>query len=1210
MFRRHTAWRVWTWGVIGIALLLTQPASGDESQQDVTVAGFGQGRLRLIAQTPIAELLTDVEVSPDGKLLLTDGDATVRLWDIGSGRLVRELTGHSHLVRAVAFSKDGRSILSSGYDTFARLWNRTTGELIQSYGPHEDFGSLSAAFSPDEGTIVTIFDSHKITLWDRKSGEMKSRFGPEEDRFTDVDVSPDGKHVATSSFAPIVQIWDVETGQRVRQIDNHGARVNSVRFSPDGKQLLTASFDRTARIWDVETGFEEVIFAGHFHEVWEARYSPDGKRVVTCGQDGTARVWDAATGDELRRITVQNAVTEDEEWVTTATFSPDGRHIVTGGYDNTPRLWELESGKLVREFKSPALQVEGVAVSHDGTAMATCGDLKHPEVRLWDLRAGRQIRRFVGHGSSIRASHFSSDQQRLATASWDDTVRIWNTRTGTEIHRLQGGESSVNDVRFSPDDKLVVGGSSDGTAHVWDAQSGHLVKTLSGHTDSVERVRFSPDGGWLVTSSFDGTSRVYGVRTWEVVKVISEEDHSARRCVFSPDGKQLITGAGKVIVWDMVTWEKVRTFGRFDGAGGTMVLSPDGRLIVLGGDEGHIGLWDVSTGTERLALKGHTQRVTTASFTPDGKYLFTVADDHTCRLWDVAGGRSLCMMVSFQDGDWAVIDSAGRYDAANAGDVDGLHWVVDEEPIALAQLKGRYYEPGLLAKLLGFDNEPLRDVATFGVPDLYPDMELVKTDEEGHGIQIRLTNRGGGIGRVAVKVNGKELTADARGGRIDAGAERATLDIDLTDDPRLIPGEDNVVEVVAYNAQGYLASRDRRVRFVAPRREAKPEPEVWSIVAGVSDYRGDAIDLRYAAKDATDFAKAVQLSAGRLFDTKRVHLTLLSTEETDPTKRPTRANLLAALEAARSSRASDILVVYLAGHGVNYGGQDGDFYYLTEDAQNADLADPELRAQTAISSDELTESIREIPALKQVMILDTCASGRLIQRLSERRNVPSSQIRALERVKDRTGIHILAGCAADAVSYEASRYGQGLLTHSLLLGIRGAALRDNEYVDVSRLFNFAADRVPDMARDIGGVQRPVITSPKGGGSFDIGRLTPEDRDAVPLQSPLPLVLRANFQDALRPRDTLSLARLVNERLRDASVRGSKMPLVFVDAVELPGAYEIGGRYTVAGNDVSVDVALFQGDRDVAGFRVTGNRERLSELAGELVRQIQTRLKQE
>src|SRR5206468_1979291 len=140
-----------------------------------------------------------------------------------------------------------------------------------------------------------------------------------------------------------------------------------------------------------------------------------------------------------------------------------------------------------------------------------------------------------------------------------------------------------------------------------------------------------------------------------------------------------------------------------------------------------------------------------------------------------------------------------------------------------------------------------------------------------------------------------------------------------------------------------------------------------------------------------------------------------------------------------------------------------------------------------------------------------------LEKLTEKRDVPGSQVRALERVKDRAGLHILAGCAADAVSYEATCYGQGLLTYSLLLGMKGARLREDDLVDVLDLFGFAVDRVPELARNIGGVQRPLIASPRGA-SFYIGQVTAEDREKIRLQKERPLVLRAGFREAGRVRD--------------------------------------------------------------------------------------------
>src|SRR5262249_19842100 len=140
---------------------------------------------------------------------------------------------------------------------------------------------------------------------------------------------------------------------------------------------------------------------------------------------------------------------------------------------------------------------------------------------------------------------------------------------------------------------------------------------------------------------------------------------------------------------------------------------------------------------------------------------------------------ALCTLISFTDGTWAVIDPKGRYDASNGGDVEGLHWVVGHEPISLDQLKERYYEPGLLSKILGFNKEPLRDVSAFKSVRLSREVALDPPRAGDSQLSVRLANRGGGLGRVQVFVNDKELVGDARGPRADPQASQATLTVDL-----------------------------------------------------------------------------------------------------------------------------------------------------------------------------------------------------------------------------------------------------------------------------------------------------------------------------------------------------------------------------------------------------------------------------------------------
>lgn len=125
-------------------------------------------------------------------------------------------------------------------------------------------------------------------------------------------------------------------------------------------------------------------------------------------------------------------------------------------------------------------------------------------------------------------------------------------------------------------------------------------------------------------------------------------------------------------------------------------------------------------GARLVPQLGHTASVTSAAYSPDGQHIVTASWDGTVPLWDAGSSSWLLTRMSFRDGSWAVVDPEGRFDAANDGDVDGLAWVLDGEPYALSQLRDRYYDPGLMAKVLGASDEPLRNVPPLAPPSRPP----------------------------------------------------------------------------------------------------------------------------------------------------------------------------------------------------------------------------------------------------------------------------------------------------------------------------------------------------------------------------------------------------------------------------------------------------------------------------------------------------------
>ncbi|HVF24911.1 MAG TPA: hypothetical protein VNA23_03430, partial [Anaerolineales bacterium] len=475
------------------------------------------GKLPLKVFSGHIDELRSVAFSPDGKYVLTGSiDTTAKLWDATTGKEIYTLSGHTDEVLSVAFSPDSRYIASASADTTAKLWNVTTGKETYTLGDNDD-AVLNVAFSPDGKYILTTTENGGVAkLWDTVTGHEVRAFGRGE-LGNGAAFSPDGRYIMANSNEDdyTVKIWDTTTGQEVHKLRGHSNWVYSVAFSPDGQYALTGSIDNTAILWDVATGQEVYTIRGHSNSVRSVAFSPDGKYILTGSGDRTARLWDVTTGQEVR------------SWrghfgrIWSIAFSPDGKYILTGSADGTAKLWDFNVGEG-RTLRGHTIEVYGVAFSPDGKYALT-GSLDQT-AKLWDIGTGREIRTFSGHSGLVHSVTFSPDAKYALTGGEDGVAQVWDIATGQGIRTFSGHNGPVYDAAFSPDGKYVLTGSSDNTARLWEASTGREVRTFSGHNDYVLSVAFSPDGIYAATAGDDGTTRVWEVDSGQVVRVFNGPD--------------------------------------------------------------------------------------------------------------------------------------------------------------------------------------------------------------------------------------------------------------------------------------------------------------------------------------------------------------------------------------------------------------------------------------------------------------------------------------------------------------------------------------------------------------------------------------------------------------------------------------------------------------------------------------------------------------
>lgn len=602
--------------------------------------------------------------SSDGKRIVTSQDNAVRIWDAITAAPLGSPMKHDDKVIDVTFSPDGTRILTASNDNTARLWNIMTGEQLGQAMKHKDDVDF-VIFSPDGTRVLTGSDDDTARLWDGRTGAQLGEPMKHEDDVRSGSFSPDGTRVLTGSNDSTARLWNGLTGVQIGQPMEHDGSVIVAKFSPDGTRILTGAADRRARLWHGTTGAPLSKWMLHRGRVNDVAFSPDGKRVLTGCEDFYAYIWDGMTGDSLGRAM------SHEGFVNHVEFSSDGTRILTGCSDNTSRIWDAMNGlPLGRTLTREGLyyeDVRAVAFSPDGTRVLI-GD--RDSAFLWDGVTGEPLGMPMKHNHEnnwITSVAFSSDGRRVLTGSGDG-ARLWDGITGAPIGQQMTHASGAIAV-FSTDGLRVLTGSYDRTARLWDGMTGAALCQPLKHQDWVYAVAFSPDG----TRMLSGTSAT--VRLWDAVLCLPlgrpmVHDDEINSVAFSPDGTRVLTGCDDdtAKLWDGMTGAPRGQPMKHEDDVVSVAFSPDGTRVLTGSRDYTARLWDGMTGAQLGHAMIHRDAVNVVAFTPDGTRVLTGSDDSTARLWDGMTGAPLGQPLIHEDHVTAVAFSPDGTRALTGGD--------------------------------------------------------------------------------------------------------------------------------------------------------------------------------------------------------------------------------------------------------------------------------------------------------------------------------------------------------------------------------------------------------------------------------------------------------------------------------------------------------------------------------------------------------------
>ena len=519
----------------------------------------------------------------------------------------------------------------------------------------------------------------------------------------------------------------------------------------------------------------------------------------------------------------------------------------------------------------------------------------------------------------------------------------------------------------------------------------------------------------------------------------------------------------------------------------SVAISPDGRYLVSGSGDFKIKLWELASGRELRTFTGHTNDVTSVAVTPDGRFVVSGGGDGTMRVWDLFSGKEVVRMVSFTNGEWIALTPEGYYTASARGD---SHLLVrfGNQVYSIDQYRPTLYRPEVVEAVLqgrniaeilasGAGTSKVTPTSTSAFQAMEPPFLVIKSPEEGQRIQglqtdlsLYVEDRNHPIRQVRVFVNGRwEGQQGERGLEVVGvkGEQKRVLELKV---PITLDRGENLIEVVASN--GFSETR-KQVRFQAVEGSSalgKEDllPNLWILAIGVNQYQDRNLrSLSYAMADAEAIVQAFQAQKGKLF--REVRSMLLTDRST---VKPTYENILDNLSYLSKASAKDVVLLFLAGHGVN--DERGDFYFLPADA--VILEDGSFRKSRAIPWREF-KALLDLPARK-LIFADTCHS----EGLSGNKTRGADNDRFVRELQDAHAV-IFTSSRGKQLSQESERLGHGVFTYAILEGLRGKAdlIKDGK-VSMKELDTYVSETVPRLTN---GAQHPITHTPEGYVNFPL-----------------------------------------------------------------------------------------------------------------------------
>jgi serine/threonine protein kinase len=289
-------------------------------------------------------------------------------------QLHKTLSAHSSSINDLLLSADGRRLVSASADKTIRLWDLTSGEVLQTWDSPSFVNAV--LLSPDEtqlysgnadGTLQSWAIAETAPLWQQPlahSGAVNT-----------LGRTPDGQRLVSGGADGTIHVWEANTGQGLQSMTAHQGAVNTLVVTSDGQTIISGGTDRDINIWDIDSGKLVQKLQGHESFVNALALSPDGRFLFSASADGTVRHWQIDTGELLHTLEGHTSYVND------VVFSRDGQTLSSSSADQTVRIWDGKTGMAKQVLTGFGMPVDHLVLA--STQPIVTASRTTPAIKIW-----------------------------------------------------------------------------------------------------------------------------------------------------------------------------------------------------------------------------------------------------------------------------------------------------------------------------------------------------------------------------------------------------------------------------------------------------------------------------------------------------------------------------------------------------------------------------------------------------------------------------------------------------------------------------------------------------------------------------------------------------------------------------------------------------------------------------------------------------------